>query len=86
MAGATTVVGPVAPIAIGSITLSTASATSPGNAPRTGTRDGTREIPRGVFRGRSCVNRDEDDPSVFEFDHLADKKLDIARGLRDHSW
>jgi hypothetical protein len=39
-----------------------------------------------LFRERHCVDCDEDDPLVLEFDHLADKKFNISAGLRNRNW
>ena len=38
------------------------------------------------FRERGCVDCGEPDPLVLEFDHLGDKKFNIAKGLRNRSW
>jgi hypothetical protein len=38
------------------------------------------------FRDRPCADCGESDPLVLEFDHLAHKSFNIAKGIRDHSW
>jgi hypothetical protein len=38
------------------------------------------------FRERACVDCDEIDPLVLEFDHLGGKKFTIGEGLRNRSW
>jgi hypothetical protein len=38
------------------------------------------------FREHPCVDCGETDPLVLEFDHLSDKRFNIAKGVRDRKW
>jgi hypothetical protein len=38
------------------------------------------------FRERPCVDCDETDPLVLEFDHIGQKNFSISVGIRGHKW
>jgi len=38
------------------------------------------------FRERPCVDCDETDPLVLEFDHIGQKSFNISVGIRGHKW
>ena len=38
------------------------------------------------FADNPCTDCGEKDPLVLEFDHMGDKKFNIAKGIRDRNW
>ena len=38
------------------------------------------------FNDRPCVDCGESDPLVLEFDHLREKRFNIAKGIGDRAW